>query len=129
MIRSIKKYSKSFFFKLLVGIIILPFVFWGMGDVFSGGSQNIVAKIESKKIRADSIGNEKSIPLDEWVDIGFFTDKDEKELIGQKRIRIVQNKTNISFQLDSLPLKAAIDPRHLLIDKVYSDNIKTVNLN
>ena len=90
-------------------------------------NQNL--EIESKKIRADSIGNEKSIPLDEWVDIGFFTDKDEKELIGQKRIKIVQNKTNISFQLDSLPLKAAIDPRHLLIDKVYSDNIKTINLN
>ena len=93
------------------------------------GKYEINLELESKKIRADSIGNEKSVPLNEWVDIGFFTDKDEKELIGQKRIKIAQNKTNISFQLDSLPLKAAIDPRHLLIDKVYSDNIKTVNLN
>ena len=93
------------------------------------GKYDITLEIESKKIKADSIGNEKSVPLDEWVDIGFFTDKDEKELIGQKRIKIAQNKTNISFQLDSLPLKAAIDPRHLLIDKVYSDNIRTVNLN
>ena len=50
MINSIKKYSKTFFFKLLVGIIILPFLFWGMGDVFSGGSQNVVAKIESDKV-------------------------------------------------------------------------------
>ena len=93
------------------------------------GKYEITLEIESKKNKADSIGNEKSVLLDEWVDIGFFTDKDEKELIGQKRIKIAQNKTNISFQLDSLPLKAAIDPRHLLIDKVYSDNIRTVNLN
>ena len=50
MIKSIKKYSKSLLFKVLVGIIILPFVFWGMGDVFSGGNQNIVATIDSKKI-------------------------------------------------------------------------------
>ena len=50
MIKSIKKYSKSLLFKALVGIIILPFVFWGMGDVFSGGNQNIVATIDSKKI-------------------------------------------------------------------------------
>ncbi len=50
MLNSIKKYSKSFFFKLLVGIIILPFLFWGMGDVFSGGSQNVVAKIDSEKV-------------------------------------------------------------------------------
>ena len=67
--------------------------------------------------------------MDEWVDIGFFTDGDEKELIGQKRIKIVENLSKLSFQLDTLPVKAAIDPRHLLVDKVYSDNTKTINLN
>ena len=50
MTTSIAKFSKSFFVKLLVGIIILPFVFWGMGDVFSGGKQNVIATIESDKI-------------------------------------------------------------------------------
>ena len=50
MITSIGKFSKSFFVKLLVGIIILPFVFWGMGDVFRGGNQNVIASIDSKKV-------------------------------------------------------------------------------
>ena len=50
MTTSIGKLSKSFFVKILVGIIILPFVFWGMGDVFRGGNQNVIATIESKKI-------------------------------------------------------------------------------
>ena len=50
MATSIGKLSKSFFLKLLVGIIILPFVFWGMGDVFRGGSQNVIAKVDSEKI-------------------------------------------------------------------------------
>ncbi len=50
MLTSIGKFSKSFFVKLLVGIIILPFVFWGMGDVFRGGNQNVIASIESEKI-------------------------------------------------------------------------------
>ena len=50
MITSIGKFSKSFFIKLLVGIIILPFVFWGMGDVFRGGNQNVIASIDSEKI-------------------------------------------------------------------------------
>ena len=44
MATSIGKLSKSFFIKLLVGIIILPFVFWGMGDVFRGGNQNVLCK-------------------------------------------------------------------------------------
>ena len=50
MITSIGKFSKSFFIKVLVGIIILPFVFWGMGDVFRGGNQNVIASIDSEKI-------------------------------------------------------------------------------
>ncbi len=50
MATSIGKLSKSFFLKLLVGIIILPFVFWGMGDVFKGGNQNIIATVDKEKI-------------------------------------------------------------------------------
>ncbi len=50
MATSIGKLTKSFFVKILVGIIILPFVFWGMGDVFRGGNQNVIATVDSKKI-------------------------------------------------------------------------------
>ena len=57
MATSIGKLSKSFFLKLLVGIIILPFVFWGMGDVFRGGNQNVVATVDSKKISTQEFVN------------------------------------------------------------------------
>jgi peptidyl-prolyl cis-trans isomerase D len=57
MATSIGKLSKSFFIKLLVGIIILPFVFWGMGDVFRGGNQNVIATIESEKISTQEFIN------------------------------------------------------------------------
>jgi peptidyl-prolyl cis-trans isomerase D len=57
MATSIAKLSKSFFIKLLVGIIILPFVFWGMGDVFRGGNQNVVATVESEKIGTQEFMN------------------------------------------------------------------------
>jgi len=50
MVTSIVKKSKSLFVRILVGIIILPFVFWGMGDVFRGGNQNVVASIDREKI-------------------------------------------------------------------------------
>ena len=50
MSTSIGKLSKSFLVKVLVGIVILPFVFWGMGDVFRGGNQNVIATIDSKKV-------------------------------------------------------------------------------
>mgnify|MGYP001164021047 CR=1 FL=1 len=57
MTTSIGKLSKSFLVKLLVGIIILPFVFWGMGDVFRGGNQNVIATVESNKISTQEFVN------------------------------------------------------------------------
>ena len=57
MTTSIGKLSKSFFLKLLVGIIILPFVFWGMGDVFRGGNQNVIATIDSNKVSTQEFVN------------------------------------------------------------------------
>ena len=50
MATSIGKLSKSFFVKLLVGIIILPFVFWGMGSMFSSGNVNNLAKINDTNL-------------------------------------------------------------------------------
>ena len=57
MLTSIVKFSKSLSIKVFVGIIILPFIFWGMGDVFQGGNQNIVAKIDRDKIRTQEFVN------------------------------------------------------------------------
>ena len=54
MLTSIRKITTSFLAKVLIVIIILPFLFWGMGDVFRGGNQNILATIDSEKISAQS---------------------------------------------------------------------------
>ena len=54
MLTSITKTTKSFLAKVLIGIIILPFVFWGMGDVFRTGNQNILVTIDSEKITSQS---------------------------------------------------------------------------
>ena len=54
MLTSIRKTTTSFLAKVLIAIIILPFLFWGMGDVFRGGNQNILATIDSEKISAQN---------------------------------------------------------------------------
>ena len=50
MLNKLRGFSKSKFAGLLVAIIIVPFVFWGMGSVFSGGNTNNVAKINNDTI-------------------------------------------------------------------------------
>ena len=90
------------------------------------GIYEVNLKIESKKIKADSLGNETFVPINDWIDIGLFVDADESELLFQRRVKIDQENMEFTFVVDTIPAKAAIDPRHLLIDRVFKDNIKSV---
>ena len=55
MIGSFRNFSKSKFAGVLVFIMIIPFVFWGMGGMFSSGNTNNIDKInfEGKTFRKD----------------------------------------------------------------------------
>ena len=50
MLNSIRNFSKTLFAKILIVIIIIPFVFWGMGGIFNSGNSNNIAKINSYSI-------------------------------------------------------------------------------
>ena len=50
MLGSIRKFSKSFVAKIFIAIIALPFLLWGMGDVFRSGKQNVIVEINDEKI-------------------------------------------------------------------------------
>ena len=45
MIGAIRKFSKSFLAKIFIAIIALPFIMFGMGDVFRSGKQNVLVEI------------------------------------------------------------------------------------
>ena len=91
------------------------------------GKYEITLDIESSKIKSDSLGNETKTRINDWIDIGFFMDDSEEQLYEEKRLKFNKEKSTITVQLDSLPVKAAIDPRHILIDRVYKDNIKSLS--
>ena len=46
MLNSIRNFSKTLLAKILLFIVVIPFVFWGMGGVFSSGNTNSLAKID-----------------------------------------------------------------------------------
>ena len=50
MIGSFRNFAKTKFAGILVFIMIIPFVFWGMGSMFSSGNTNTIAKINKKNI-------------------------------------------------------------------------------
>ena len=50
MISSFRNFAKTRFAGLLVFLMIIPFVFWGMGSMFSSGNTNTIAKINRTNI-------------------------------------------------------------------------------
>ena len=57
MIGSFRNFAKTKLAGVFVFIMIIPFVFWGMGSMFSSGNTNTIAKI-----------NEKNISTEEFID-------------------------------------------------------------
>ena len=93
------------------------------------GKYEVNIEIEASKMRVDSLGNENKVELNEWIDIGVFSDPDEENLLHQKRVKVNDSLMSFTMIVDSLPSKAGIDPRHILIDRVFSDNTKPVSFN
>ena len=57
MISSFRNFAKTKFAGILVFIMIIPFVFWGMGSMFSSGNTNTIVKI-----------NESIVSTEEFID-------------------------------------------------------------
>ena len=57
MIGAFRNFAKTKFAGILVFIMIIPFVFWGMGSMFSSGNTNSIVKI-----------NESNVSTEEFID-------------------------------------------------------------
>ena len=63
MLGTIRKFSNSIFAKIFLFIVAIPFVFWGMGDLFSVGNKNTIVKIGKDKISTKEFVNYIEINL------------------------------------------------------------------
>ena len=57
MIGSLRNFAKTKIAGVFVFIIIIPFVFWGMGSMFSGGNTNNIAEVNNNKISTQDFIN------------------------------------------------------------------------
>ena len=90
------------------------------------GKYQVKLQIEAHKIKADTIGEEKTLAPNDWIDVGIYADKEEKKLIYEKRMKFSEENFTLTFDVDTIPSKAAIDPRRILIERVYKDNTKSL---
>jgi ABC-2 type transport system permease protein len=94
------------------------------------GKYLVKISVESKKMKADSIGRMKDVAVNDWMDIGVFGSKDvngkktETQLYLQKR-KIDKNKMDFEIIVNEEPLKAGIDPYNKLVDRNPDNNTKS----
>ena len=112
MLSNIRNFSKTIFAKLLLFIIIIPFVFWGMGGVFSGGNSNNIAEINNKNISTqdfvDYINESK-------IDQKYIKDNIDNNVLEEILSELI-SKNMLKLEINDLNIKIS--------DKILSKKIK-----
>lgn len=94
-----------------------------------GKQYAVTLDYSAQKLRADSLGNEKPIKLNDWVWIGVFGKDGEKKddkLLYYQRYKITKEKGSVTVMVKEKPTKAGIDPLNILIDRHVKDNVKMI---
>ena len=113
MIGSFRNFAKTKFAGILVFIMIIPFVFWGMGSMFSSGNTNNLVKINNTNISTQEFIdylNNSGIPQD------YIRENLEKNIIQELLSGL------ISSTLLDLEIK---DMNIIISEKILLKEIKT----
>ena len=108
MLSSLRNFTSSPYAKVFLAIVILPFVFWGMGPVFQGGKQNIITEIGDKKI-----------PTQEFINYIEYTGRPENETSNENLVeRMLSDfigEKLISQEIENLGIKLSDNSLGLII--------------
>lgn len=92
------------------------------------GQWEVTIQTESRKLKADELGKEQEVPVNDWMEIGAFAkpegDKKYGKTLHRQRVKITQRDNTFTFKVSEKPEKAGIDPFSLLVDREPKDNVK-----
>ena len=122
MLNNIRNFSKTIFAKILLVIIIIPFVFWGMGGVFSGGNTNNIAKINNQSISTQDFINYLNSSK---IDTNYIKDNIDENIIEELLAELIST-TMISLEIKDLNLSISdkILNKKITEDKNFLDENK-----
>jgi hypothetical protein len=95
-------------------------------EKLDNGKYKVTLTADVQKFRADSLGNETPLTLNDWIDVGVMTTKEvdgkkkQVELYMQKH-KIDKSNPTFEIIVDEKPETAGVDPYNKLIDR-HSDN-------
>lgn len=93
------------------------------------GKYVVKLTVASTKLRSDAKGEEKPVPIDDWIDIGVFG-PGKKENLGKplfmEKRHITKPVETFEIVVGEKPARAGIDPYDKLIDRNPKDNTKAM---
>lgn len=94
----------------------------------AGGQFTVTVVGTATKLRADSLGTETPVPLNDYIDVGLFDAPKKGARLGDaisiRKVKVTGGTVRATFTVPRKPARAGIDPYNLLIDRVPSDNSK-----
>ena len=119
MLQYIKKYIKGWFLGIILFFIFISFAFWGIGDIFRGGSNHIL-KIGKYKISPN-------IFLTEFASNVNYLNKNEKKLnkieLENLANETITNIANRYLILNAANLMKINIPKRILSKKIYENEL------
>jgi ABC-2 type transport system permease protein len=91
-----------------------------------GGHWEVTLGVSARKLRADELGVEQEVPMDQLVDIGVLDEKGAPLLLEKRRVK--SGTQDFVLTVKGKPAKAGIDPLNILIDRVPDDNVVRVSV-
>ncbi|TFG89408.1 MAG: hypothetical protein E4H17_00755, partial [Gemmatimonadales bacterium] len=94
------------------------------------GRWDVHLVFNSRKLKGDSLGNTREVPMADYVDVGIFGERVAGQKLGApllvEKVRITQPVTTLDLVVDAEPKRAGIDPYNKLIDRTPEDNSTAV---
>ena len=123
MLDIVRNSVSSIFGKILLGIMVLSFALWGVGDILTSGNSQLAAKVGNEKITLDEFYNEfqKTVSLYNQQTSSSINLKEAKDLqlhnillndlIYSRMVKDYANKQSIFINDTSCLLYTSPSPR------------------
>lgn len=85
-----------------------------------GGRYHVSLRVEAQKLKGDGTGNERPVPMDDWIEVAVYAA--DGQPLYRARHRIRSGAQTLDLVVARPPARAAVDPDHELLDRNIEDN-------
>ena len=88
------------------------------------GNWQVTLRVQAQKVVVDSTGQEKDVPMNDWLEVGLYEEgKGLEEPLYLRMHRIRSGGQTIQVTVPRKPDRGGIDPNQLMIDLRLDDNV------